>query len=199
MWLIVGLGNPGPRYVSSRHNVGFRVAEAFARRHGIRLLPSSCDGDFGSARVLGQRVAILLPTTYMNSSGHSLAAALEMLRPDASNPEILVVYDDLDLPFGRLRLRPSGGSGGHRGIESIIERLRDSGFARLRVGIGRPPGESSAVDHVLENFSPVEEEELAQRGFGLAVDALDAVIQLGIDAAMTRFNAEREGESDGVM
>jgi PTH1 family peptidyl-tRNA hydrolase len=190
--LVVGLGNPGPAYASTRHNIGFRVVECLARLAGVGLHAERFAGRFGSGRVGPLGVAVLEPQTFMNRSGDCVAAALDELEGVDPGRDLVVVYDDLDLPLGRLRVRAGGGPGGHRGMASIIERVGSKDFARLRFGIGRPPAGCDVVDHVLQRFSSDEERSLTPR-IPLAVEALEAILAEGAEAAMNRFNREDIG------
>jgi len=186
--LVVGLGNPGPEYEHTRHNVGFRVVERFAARHRVALVPEKrLHGRFGTGRVAGAALGILEPLTWMNRSGGAVAAAIDAHPLDPAS-DLLVVYDDLDLPFGRLRLRPSGGAGGHNGLADIQERLGRSDFARLRVGIGRPPVATDVIDYVL---APFDAGEIASLDGLLdsACDAIEAALREGVARAMNRINA----------
>jgi len=186
--LVVGLGNPGPRYAGTRHNVGFRVVEGVAARHGISLAESRFDGRFGSgagAAPVGP-LALLEPETFMNHSGSSVAEAVGDL--DLEPSDVLVVFDDADLPFGRLRLRGHGGDGGHNGLGDVLTWLETREVARLRVGIGRPDLPQDTREWVLGRFSAEEEADLP----GLvarAADAIDCFAAEGVVAAMNRFNA----------
>jgi PTH1 family peptidyl-tRNA hydrolase len=206
--LLVGLGNPGARYVGSRHNVGFRIAAEFARRHAVALDQDCFHGLYGSGPFRAgaadetsrlDQLAVLLPSTYVNGSGRAVAAALAN-QPDAGAVgELLVVYDDLDLPLGRLRVRPGGGGGGHNGVASIIDALATRQFARLRFGIGRPPAGSDVVEFVLRRFGHDEERALSEM-VTRACDAADLVFAEGPARAMDQFNrapvaaaAERDG------
>ena len=152
--MVVGLGNPGPQYIRNRHNIGFQCVELFAQRHGLRLDKMQQRALMGSgfAAVDGARYKVLVvkPLTYMNGSGEAVAP---LARYYQVNPqEMIVVHDDLDLAAGKLRLRQNGSSGGQKGIKSIIERLGTAEFARIKVGIGRPPGRMDPADFVLQNF-----------------------------------------------
>lgn len=189
MKLVVGLGNPGPRYAATRHNVGFRVVEHFAASRGIPLERRRFGGAFGRGAVGGVDVALLEPLTWMNLSGDSVAEALGSLPVEDPARDLLVVLDDVDLPFGRLRLRPRGGGGGHRGLEHVIGRLGHGDFARLRFGVGRPQGVLDTADWVLTPFSPDEERVLRKR-IPEAADAVEAVLLEGLVAAMNRYNAD---------
>lgn len=194
MKLVVGLGNPGPEYADTRHNAGFRIVERLAQRHGIALrLEKRFRARFGEGRVRGVPTAVLEPQTYMNRSGQSVVAAVDALPLGDLTTDLLVVYDDLDLPFGRLRLRPGGGAGGHNGLADVQARLGRSDFPRLRFGIGRPPAGEDPVDYVLAPFD-AEQRALLDARVELAADAIEAVLSEGVAAAMNRFNAMRSEE-----
>ena len=193
MLLLVGLGNPGPRYAETRHNVGFRIADRFAERHAIAL-DEGFGGLYGRGPVRApdgaeHDVAVLEPLTYMNLSGDSVAAALRKLPVEDLSRELLVVFDDVDLPFGRLRLRGRGGAGGHRGLTHIIERLGHGDFPRLRFGVGRPPDGMETSDYVLEPFAPDEQAELDER-VRAAAEAVEAALFEGVERAMNRVNRD---------
>lgn len=192
MKLVVGLGNPGPEYEDTRHNAGFRVVERLAARHAVALARErGVRGRFGTGRIAGHAAALLLPETWMNRSGRAVEAAIDAHPLDPA-ADLLVVYDDLDLPFGRLRLRPGGGAGGHNGLGDIQERLGRSDFARLRFGIGRPPSGVDPVEYVL---SPWSAEEAASLGGHLdrAADAVELALAEGVQRAMNRVNANQAG------
>ncbi|OUC05197.1 peptidyl-tRNA hydrolase [Litorilinea aerophila] len=190
MKMIVGLGNPGPRYAKNRHNIGFQCVDLFSERHQIPLDKMQHRARLGSGWVQDngrrQRVLLVKPLTYMNASGEAVAPLARYYR--IAPEEILVIHDDLDLEAGRLRLRRNGSSGGQRGVQSIINQLGSQDFHRARVGIGRPPGRMDPAAYVLQDFSPQEEAEI----FGpLRVTVCDAVVCWlfeGIEAAMNRFN-----------
>lgn len=187
MQLVVGLGNPGARYADTRHNVGYRVAVAFAAAHDIALVAGKYDGQFGLGSVEGREVGVLLPSTFMNRSGDSVAAALNHYPSVDPARDLVVAVDDLDLPFGRLRVRPGGSSGGHRGLESLIGRLQGDAFARLRFGIGRPDADVDPVAFVLEAFDADEEAALPE-AITRATRAVEVILGNGVEAAMSRFN-----------
>lgn len=178
---IFGLGNPTRRYAGTRHNVGFMVCDVLGRRLKARFhhLPGCFRAE---ARHAGDSFALVKPLLYMNESGVVVREQLE-LHPD----DFLVVLDDIALPFGRLRLRPSGSDGGHNGLASIIGSLDRSDFPRLRIGIGAPAGPGSAIEHVLDQFSPAEAEALPEV-LDRAADACLLVAGEGLAAAMNRFN-----------
>lgn len=185
MKLIVGLGNPGSRYASTRHNVGFMVLDRLAARCGAPLTKRQCNAVVATSNIERERVHLAKPQGYMNLSGDTVGCLLRYYR--MTPPDLLVVYDDRDLPMGRIRLRERGSAGGHRGITSIISVLGTAEFPRLRVGIGRPP-DQDAVDHVLGRFSG---EELATMEAALdrAVEAVECALAEGLPAAMNRYNA----------
>jgi PTH1 family peptidyl-tRNA hydrolase len=200
--LVVGLGNPGPRYAASRHNVGFRIVDELARSQGVEILEERFQGLYAQGFVPVEQdagfeqgaepLAFLEPTTFMNRSGESVARAAAALETDPAR-ELLVVCDDLDLPLGRIRLRPRGGAGGHNGMASVIECLGTKEFARLRFGIGRPdessgsPGSPGVIDFVLDAFSREEERVLAER-VPIASAAAAAFLRDGPVVAMDRYN-----------
>jgi len=191
--LIVGLGNPGRRYRGTRHNVGFRVVERFASRLGIPLEQSRFEGRFGRGRVQDVDVALLEPQTFMNGSGRAVAAALGYLPVHEVSADLLVVYDDADLPLGRLRLRARGGDGGHLGLRDVIASSGTRELPRLRFGIGRPHDCQDTVAYVLREFSNAESDVLAQ-ALDRASAAVEAFVVEGIVPAMDRFNAPAEAE-----
>lgn len=198
MKLIVGLGNPGPRYTETRHNVGFRVAERFAERCSIVLDEERFDGRFGVGTIASSdgdsiAVAVLEPLSFMNRSGAAVARAVRGL-PVEEAGDLLVVFDDVDLPIGRLRLRPEGGSGGHRGLADVIAALGRSDFPRLRFGVGRPAGPIDTAEWVLAPFA-AEEAVQVQRRVEVAADAIETSLRDGVVAAMNRFNADPGSES----
>jgi len=196
--LVVGLGNPGPRYADTRHNVGVRVLERFAREHGVALDARRYGSRFGSGSLAGGEpriaVALLAPETFMNRSGEAVAAAVAGLAIEDIASDLLVVLDDVDLPFGRLRLRPAGGAGGHRGLADVTLRLARSDFARLRFGVGRPAADQETADHVLEAFS-TEERALLPERINRAARAVEAALRQGVAAAMNEFNRDPDAGS----
>ena len=187
--MIVGLGNPGPEYARSRHNVGFQVIDLFAVRHRLSFDKAQKRARMtqGPVTLVGWsgRVLLAKPITYMNASGEAVGPLAKFYK--VAPADILVVFDDLDLPVGRLRLRPDGGSSGQKGVKSIIQALGTEAFSRLRVGIGRPPGQMDPADYVLQSFSATQEEEMVFVRMK-AADAIEAWLAQGIDAAMNQFN-----------
>jgi PTH1 family peptidyl-tRNA hydrolase len=185
--LVVGLGNPGPRYRHTRHNAGFRVLDAVAARAGAGAPASRFAGRYAEGMLAGERVGLLAPETFMNRSGEALALALAALPSVDPAADLLVVLDDVDLPLGRLRLRARGSSGGHNGLADVLERLATDAIPRLRFGIGRPEEPRDTVDFVLEPFASAEELLLAE-ALPRAADAVACFVAEGIAAAMNRFN-----------
>ena len=194
MKLIVGLGNPGRQYRGTRHNVGFQVVDCFASRLGIPLEQSSFESRFGRGRVQGIDVGLLEPQTFMNDSGKAVAAAVGFLPVHEVSSDLLVIYDDADLPLGRLRLRARGGDGGHLGVRDVIASIGTQELPRLRFGIGRPPDFQETVAHVLQKFSNAEGDALAQ-ALGRASTAAEVFVVEGIVPAMDRFNAPPAAEA----
>ena len=194
MKLVVGLGNPGPRYAGTRHNAGCRVVERFAQQRGIALDQRRFGGRFGraSAELRGgvrQDVGVLLPEGYMNRSGQAVSQAVGLLPIGPLEQDLLVVFDDVDLPFGRLRLRPAGSAGGHRGLSDVIACLGRDDFPRLRFGVGRPGVPMETADWVLQRFSSEEESRLGPR-IDAAAAAIEAALVDGVAAAMNHVNRD---------
>jgi len=188
--LIVGLGNPGDQYESTRHNIGFRVVDQFAQQNQIKINHRGYRGLSGDAVVHGCRVFVLKPQTFMNLSGESVSAFLKMKEVDVS--DIMVVSDDIALPFGSIRIRPTGSAGGHNGLKSLIAHLHSQDFPRMRIGVGSPADPAVQIDYVLGRFSRAEEKELPDI-ISTAAVALEKWITDGTEAAMTAFNIRTEG------
>ncbi|MFH0826820.1 MAG: aminoacyl-tRNA hydrolase [Candidatus Omnitrophota bacterium] len=186
MKLIVGLGNPGSDYVDTRHNIGFCVLRALAKKRKTSFKKETGTSSQVARVRIGQETAVLaLPQTFMNTSGSAVA---RLVRKHKIAPqELLVVCDDLDLEFDRMKLRPSGSSGGHRGLESIIEVLQNNGFARLRIGVGRPPEGRGASEHVLLNFNKKERTRLG-KVIKNTVACMESWVVEGISKTMNTFN-----------
>ena len=189
-YLIAGLGNPGPEYTANRHNVGFRCVERLAARHDLTFDKRRKRALVALGAVRGQRVILVKPQTFMNESGRSVVplARFYKVRPG----RLLVVYDDLDLPLGTVRMRPEGGSGGHKGMHSIIEHWGGQDFPRLRIGIGRPPGRMDPAAYVLQDFS-AEEEPLLEETLERAAAAIEAWLREGVEVAMSQYNQRSSG------
>jgi PTH1 family peptidyl-tRNA hydrolase len=187
--LIVGLGNPGPQYSRNRHNIGFQCVELLAARHSLALDKLQHKAMTGSGFITcgGVRHKVLLarPLTFMNASGEAVAPLARYYGVEPS--DLIVIHDDLDLASGKLRLRANGSSGGQNGIKSIMERLGSAEFARVKVGIGRPPGRMDPADYVLQNFSAAEEEVFTPLRARVG-DAVECWLAEGIEAAMNQYN-----------
>jgi PTH1 family peptidyl-tRNA hydrolase len=191
MKLIVGLGNPGKTYAHNRHNAGFRCLNYFARLRSIRFDHRQCRARVGLAEAKGEKLLLAKSGTFVNLSGDPVACLVH--KRDIPLSDLLVIYDDLDLPLGKIRLRQSGGSGGHKGMNSIISALGSEDFPRIRVGIGRPQAEGQSisedaiVNYVLSDFSR-QEEAIIKPVIVKVAEAIDYFITQGIEAAMSKFN-----------
>lgn len=188
-FLLVGLGNPGRKYQGNRHNIGFMAVERLASKYQIAMNKVQQRAVVGDGRILGHSVLIARPQTYMNDSGTAVGPLADYYKIPPSH--VLVVYDELDLPLGTIRLRPQGGAGGHNGMKSIIQHLGQE-FPRLRLGIGRPPGRMPPAAYVLQDFGK-DEAPLVAEVLDTAVAAMETYLEAGIDAAMTRHNGPIEG------
>jgi PTH1 family peptidyl-tRNA hydrolase len=191
MRLIVGLGNPGKTYAHNRHNVGFLCLNHFARLHSIHFYHRQCHARVGIGKVGSEKLLLARPGTFMNLSGKSVACLVH--KHDVPLSNLLVIHDDLDLPLGKIRLRQSGSSGGHKGMNSIISALGSEDFPRIRVGIGRPQAETQSVSedaivsYVLSDFSR-QEEAIIKAVIAKVAEAIDWSLTHGIEAAMNKFN-----------
>ncbi|MBK9127058.1 MAG: aminoacyl-tRNA hydrolase [Phycisphaerales bacterium] len=192
MKLIAGLGNPGRQYADSRHNVGFVVVDELARRwrSDAPRFEARVQGELGRVERGGQSVLLLKPMTYMNLSGQSVSAAWRYYK--LAQTDVLVIYDDLDLPVGQLRVRAGGSAGGHKGLADILRHFGSEQVARIRIGIGKVD-RTATVEHVLGRFAP-DERDTIQAALGQAADAAECWLDEGIDAAMNRFNRRKSDE-----
>lgn len=188
-FLIVGLGNPGRRYHRNRHNIGFMFLDHLADSLGTGFRKMQMKALLAQARLHGLRLLLAKPQTWMNRAGESVAPLIRYYKVPLSN--VLIVYDDLDLPHAELRLRAGGGSGGHRGLESILKQLGAEHLPRLRIGIGRPPGRMDPADYVLQDFSD-SEWEMMQVTLKQAEDCTRRMILEDIERAMTHCNQRRD-------
>ena len=194
MFLIAGLGNPGKEYENTRHNAGFMVLDALADKLGADISEKKHKALCGRAVIGGQKVILLKPQTYMNSSGESIRAAADYYKVDPE--DILVVYDDISLAPGQLRIRAKGSAGGHNGIKSIIAHLGTQEFPRVRVGVGEKPPRMDLADYVLGHFSKAER-ELMSEGYDHAVTAVRMILSGRIGDAMSEFNRKKkENQTD---
>ncbi|MEM6688928.1 MAG: aminoacyl-tRNA hydrolase [Planctomycetota bacterium] len=199
MKLIVGLGNPGKQYLGTRHNIGFEVAAELGRRHALGNVRVKFEAETIEIAVAGNKSLVLCPQTYMNRSGRSVRKAFDFYKVELEN--LLVVTDDLDLPVGRLRLRRKGSAGGQRGVADIIRHLQTDEFARIKLGVGRPPASGSAANYVLGKFTEDERIDV-DRLVPKAADAVERFITHGITDAMNSFNhlskPPKEGDLDQI-
>jgi PTH1 family peptidyl-tRNA hydrolase len=190
-WLVVGLGNPGPEYAGNRHNVGFMVADLLAGRIGARfsrnrrVVAETAEGRLGVG-IDAPRLVLAKPLTYMNLSGGPVTGLAQFYKVPVG--QIIAVHDELDIPYGQLRLKIGGGEGGHNGLRSMARSLGSKDFARVRFGIGRPPGRQDPADFVLSDFSAVERKELDFL-VDRAADAVEVVMERGVEAAQNQYHA----------
>jgi PTH1 family peptidyl-tRNA hydrolase len=183
--IVVGLGNPGPHYLRTRHNAGWWLVDLLAEKHSIELRRAHSTTRLGIGTVEGRTVALAKPRTHVNGSGEAVAYLLARLR--ATRDRLLIVYDETALPPGRLRLRPKGSAAGHNGIKSIISALGNQDFARLRIGVGQPPPGTDRVGWVLGEMSS-QDQELVDDAIERATEAIVSLMEKGIDTTMGRFN-----------
>jgi len=191
--LIVGLGNPGKAYARNRHNIGFRCLNHLAKLHSIQVKKHQCQSQVGVGRIASAEVLLAKPKTFVNLSGEAVGSLMRKYKIPVS--DLIVIYDDLDLPLGKLRLRPGGSAGGHKGIKSIISALGSKDFCRIKVGIGRPTDEDGnplsdedvIVGYVLSDFTP-EEDRAIKPAIATVAETVDCILTEGITAAMNKFN-----------
>ncbi len=184
-WLVVGLGNPGPAYAGNRHNIGFMVLDLLAERVGGRFRTHRGRADVVETRLAGARAVLAKPHSFMNTSGGPVVALRAFFKAEVGR--ILVVHDELDIPFGAVRLKLGGGDNGHNGLRSITTSVGSRDYLRVRVGIGRPPGRMDPADFVLRDFSAVERKELALV-VDTAADAVEQIVTEGLAAAQNRIH-----------
>ncbi len=185
MKLIVGLGNPGAKYAGTRHNAGFSVIDELAERHNIKVDTSKHKAFIGKGVINGEKVILAMPQTFMNLSGESVRAIMDFYKLTVD--DLIVVYDDIDLDVGKLRIREKGSAGGHNGMKNIILHSGSQNFVRVRVGVGKKPEHMDLADHVLSRFSR-EELPFMRESCGKACDALEVILSDGAVAAMNRYN-----------
>jgi len=191
--LIIGLGNPGKTYAHNRHNIGFRCLNHMAKLHSIQVKKHQCQSQTGTGRIAGVEVLLAKPKTFVNLSGKAVGSLMRKYKIPVT--DLIVIYDNLDLPLGKLRLRPDGSAGGHKGISSIISALGSEDFPRIKVGIGRPTDgdgnplsdEDVIVGYVLSDFTP-QEDRTIKPAIDTVAEAIDCILTEGIVAAMNKFN-----------
>lgn len=189
--VVVGLGNPGLKYHKSRHNVGFDVIDALAKRYHVSVRKHQWRAITGETRVGDERVYLVKPQTYMNLSGESVQEILQFYREMNPQRDLIVIYDDMDFPVGDFRLREQGSAGGHNGMKSILQSIGTSEFARVRMGVGRPAPEWTVIDHVLGSFSRTDRKKVDE-AVEQAADAVVFALEHSFGLAMNRFNGSRE-------
>jgi PTH1 family peptidyl-tRNA hydrolase len=187
MYLIMGLGNPGNRYRGTRHNIGFMVIEEIAERWDVDIKQKSFDALWNRGKVAGKNVLLAMPQTYMNLSGKAAGNLISYFKVDISN--LIVIHDDLDLPFGTMRLKNSGGDAGHKGLKSIITALGTADFMRIRMGIGKPSDKTPVEDYVLQRFHS-DESAMLQQAVQLASEATADILKIGMQQAMAKYHTK---------
>jgi len=183
--VIIGLGNPGPEYRKTRHNIGFRVVDRLAERWGVQLLRNAFLSKIGEAFWQGEKILLIQPQTYMNRSGETAVQLRDFYQLAIS--DFIVTHDDLDLPLGRIRIKRGGGGGGNRGVASLVAELGGKDFPRVKIGVGRPPGKQDPVDFLLQPFTP-QEEAFILPAVEQAAEALEILLTDGLEKAMSFFN-----------
>ena len=189
MYVIAGLGNPDKKYEKTRHNVGFDVIDAMAKKYNVELTEKKHKAICGSGYIAGQKVLLVKPQTYMNLSGESIQAVLNFYKLDADS-DLLVIYDDISLAPGRIRVRAKGSAGGHNGIKNIIAMTGTQGFARIKIGVGEKPEGWDLADYVLGRF-PKEERALVEDAFADAIEATEMILMDDLPGAMNKFNGKK--------
>ena len=197
MFLVAGLGNPGEQYAATPHNLGFLVVDCLAARHNIRVTRKECQALIGQGTIGGKTVLLIKPQTYMNLSGIAVKGLLdrEKSRADATSPELLLVYDELDLPWGTLRVRPKGSAAGHNGVTDVIAKLGSQDFPRIRMGVHPGHRLASGADYLLSRFTRQQTETL-DSFVDLAADAAESVIAEGAEKSMAKFNRRAPGSTE---
>ena len=185
MYLIVGLGNPESDYSKTRHNMGFNVINKLSEKYGIEVNKTKFKGLVGNGTIEGEKVVLLKPQTFMNLSGESLIEAINFYK--LSEEKIIVIYDDIDIEPGTIRIRKNGSAGTHNGMKSIVQHLKSENFTRVRVGIGKPQRNIDMISHVIGHI-PEDEVKLLNEGTTIAKDAVIEIVKCGVDSAMNKFN-----------
>lgn len=185
MYLIVGLGNPEEEYANTRHNMGFDTINEIAKRNNVAITKLKFKGLYETAIIQGKKVILLKPQTYMNLSGESIKEVVNFYNIEPK--EIIVIYDDIDIEKGKIKLRKKGGAGSHNGMKSVVEELNTTDFARIRVGIGQPEFKSDMINYVIGKV-PEDEQKILKEGTHKAAEAVEEILKNGIDIAMNKFN-----------
>ena len=185
MYIIVGLGNPGRKYSVTRHNIGFEVIDELARQHQIKVNKIKFKSLIGEGQIGGEKVILVKPQTYMNLSGEAVSALLKYYQVPLS--QLIVVYDDIDIDVGKVRIRKKGSGGSHNGMRNIIFLLKDENFPRIRIGVGKPSGRQPLADYVLSKFTKAEQEILIPVVKD-SVSAIEVIVKEDVDLAMNRYN-----------
>lgn len=185
MYLIVGLGNPEDKYSNTRHNMGFDTINILSEKYNIEVNKKKFNAIYGTGIIEGQKVILLKPQTFMNLSGDSLIEAMDYYNIDTK--DIIIIYDDMDIEKGTIKIRKKGGPGSHNGMKSIIDNLQTTEFARIRIGIGRPEHENDKINYVIGKI-PKEEQQILKKGTDLAAQAIPEIIKNGVDNAMNKYN-----------
>ena len=185
MYIIIGLGNPEKDYGNTRHNMGFQVINKLAKEYEIEVTKSKFKGFYGTGVIEGEKVILLKPQTYMNLSGESVKEILQFYKIDVE--QIILIYDDIDIEPGAIKVRKTGGPGTHNGMKSVVHELNTQNFKRVRVGIGMPEDKGDLIEYVIGAI-PEEDKELLEKGTELAKEAVVEIIKSGIDIAMNQFN-----------
>ncbi len=185
MYLIVGLGNPEKDYSNTRHNMGFHTINKLAKQYEIEVIKNKFKGLYGNGVVEGEKVILLKPQTFMNLSGESIKEMIKFYK--IQEDQLIVIYDDIDIEPGSIKIRKAGGPGTHNGMKSVVHELNTQNFKRVRVGIGMPEGNQNLIEHVIGAI-PEEEKEKLDRGTNLAKEAVIEIIKNGIDIAMNKYN-----------
>lgn len=189
LYIIAGLGNPGARYNNTRHNIGFDTIDLISMRHGIKVSKLKHKALLGDGHIGANKVVLVKPQTYMNLSGESIREVIEWYKVPLNN--LIIIYDDVDLPLGRVRVRPKGSSGTHNGMKSVIYQLQSDEFPRIRIGIGSPPEEVGIVNYVLGKFNG-EERKIIDKSISWAAEAAEEIVKSGINSAMNKYNGQLE-------
>ena len=185
MYLIVGLGNPEPEYSKTRHNMGFDVINELSKKYDIKVEKQGFNALYGTGIIENEKVILCKPQTYMNLSGESIKEVVNFYNIEPK--EIIVIYDDIDIEKGKIKLRKKGGAGSHNGMKSVVEELNTTDFARIRVGIGQPEFKSDMINYVIGKV-PEDEQKILKEGTHKAAEAVEEILKNGIDIAMNKFN-----------